>query len=226
VGGRVEAERLAREAGGDQRLEEAERRERVLAARLEDDGDLHDRGRQPEGVDAGGVAREQDAEALGLREEVYVEPALADETVVEQIERHAAREAGEDGADVGHGSVDLAHVEAAEAVGQAGELGKRGGVVIRALQAIAGAPGEVAVEEEIGGLLAAIGERGARDCLQTLDAAGNEREVAPNQAGVGHADFENLAAEVELDAVEALVGAAEAEDGNVNRSAHGRAVRL
>jgi hypothetical protein len=128
----------------------------------------------------------------------------------------------EDGADVGHGGVDLAHVETTEAVGQPGELGKRGDVIIRALEFGRRRPREMAVEEEIGGFLAIAHEGLAGICVQTLDGARDEREIAPNQAGVGDADFENLTAEVELDAVEALVGAAEAEDGNVNRRVHTR----
>ena len=141
MAGGVEAESLAREAGGDHGLHDAERGERILAAGLEHDRDLHHERGEPERVHAGRVAGQQHAEAPGLREEVNVDPVLPDEAAVKELERHAAGEAGEDGADVGHRGVHLAHVLVAEGMGQAGELGEGDDVIVRALELVAVTPG-------------------------------------------------------------------------------------
>jgi hypothetical protein len=218
VGRRVETEGLAGEAGGDHGLDEAEGRERVFAAGLEDDRDLHREGREPERVDAGAVAREEDAEAVGLREEIYGETVLVDDARVENIERQAAGEAVDDLADVGHGGVDFRHVAPAEAVGETGELGERGDVIVGALEFGTVAPREITVEEEFGGFLHVADERLAGNRLKGLDAAGELREIAADEAGVGDADFDGALADGELDACRGCGRLAEAEDGNVDRA--------
>ena len=178
VRGRVEAERVAREPRGDHRLDEPEGRERILAAGLEPHGNFHRECGEPERVDPGGIAREEHAQAVRLREKIHVEAGLRDDAGVKEPEREAAREAGEDGADVGHRGVDLRHVAAAEAVGEAGELGKRGGVVGGRLQAIAVAPRETAVEVEFGGLLHAGDKGRGRDGAERGGGPGEIAEVA------------------------------------------------
>jgi len=222
VAGGIEAERLAREAGGDHGLHDAERRERVLAAGLQHDRDLHHEGGQPQRIHPGRIAGQEDAEAAGLREEVNVDAVLADEAAIEELERHAAGEPGEDGADVGHRGMDLAHVLVTEGMRQAGELRQRGDVILRALQTVAVAPRQVAAEKQLGGLLAGIGQLGAGDGLQTLSGTGKALlEIAADEPGVRHAHGDLAAIDVEADLVEALVGAAEAKDRNVDRGAHG-----
>ena len=163
VCGRIKTEGFTGEAGGDHRLDEAEGGEGIFAAGLQHDGDFHHECGQPEGIDAGGIAREEHAEAVGLGEEIYVEAVLANEAAVEELEGHAAREAGDHGADVGHRGVDFAHVGAREAVRETGELREGDRVVVGALEAVVVAPRELAVEEELGGFFHVADERFARD---------------------------------------------------------------
>ena len=228
VRGWIETKCLAREARGDHRLDEAEGRERILAAGLEHDRDFHRERGQPEGIHAGRIARKEDPEAVRLREEVHIKAVLADDAGVEELERQAAREAGDDGADVGHRGVDLAHVVSAQAVREAGHERERGRVVGGRLEAVAVAPREIAVEVELRGFLHIGDERLGRDRAQGGAGFFNLAEVAADETGVGDADLKGVAvAEGVRLHVEAAVGLAEAEDGNVDRGRHdGRAREL
>src|SRR6185369_6292646 len=62
VAGGVVAEGFAGDAGFDEGLDDAPRGPRFFAAGLENDGDAEGDGGNPEGVDGGGVAGEDDGE--------------------------------------------------------------------------------------------------------------------------------------------------------------------
>ena len=62
---RIDADRLARNAGGEERLGHPVRRPGLLRAGLEDEADLHRNDRQPQRVHARRVGRQHEAEHRG-----------------------------------------------------------------------------------------------------------------------------------------------------------------
>ena len=151
---------------------------------------------------------------------------MANEAAIEELKGHAARETGDHGADVGHRGVDLAHIGAREAMRETGELREGDRVVVGALEAVVVAPRELTVEEELGGFFHVADKGLARDRAQGFAGLGELLEVATDESGISDADFERLAGDVELDFVEAPVGLAEAEDGNVDGRSHGSVSRF
>jgi hypothetical protein len=151
VGG-VKAEGLAREAGGDEGLNDAVGGPGLLAAGFEGDRGFEGDGGDPEGVHAGGVGGEDGAEDSAFAEVGEGSAVVFAVAAVEDGEVEAAGEAGDDDVDLVEDSEDLGGVVAAEGDGHAGGGGEGVDVVVERLLRVA--DGERAFHEELAGFFA------------------------------------------------------------------------
>ena len=215
---RVVAEGLGRTAGFHEGLRNPERRPRLGAARLHHQRNLQRDGRHPERMNARRIAREDHAERVGPRVEAQDMAFVLTVAGVEHREIQAARESPQHRLHLTHHAGDALHVPAHERVRHPGRCRQLQHVVGRRLLTIA--ERQRVVQEMIRGFAAHRDQPRERHPRQLLSRRRLplRPQVAPDQAGVRLADFDEWLARLIVrhgDDVEALVGNAVAEDGEV-----------
>ena len=219
VGG-IKAERLRRRARRDECLNEAERRPRLLAARLDDDRRLERDGGQPERIHRGRVARHHQSERVRGRVIRDGRAALLAVAAVDHVERQPAREAVEHDAHVHERMVDLLHVAPDHHMRQAAGGGERLDVLLARLRVALVAKRQLAVQEEFARLRRDLDELLDRELLQRRARLADPREVFADDAGIDLADMSRRQAGAVIehsDLVEALVGFSATQRGKMRK---------